>query len=100
MLVAKKRDPVPSESGDTIGCHTNRRDSQARVCDRDGMELPVAQCALPSIHLSPLEHYALLSPIASRTHGDLQVVRPKDRPAEFRKRQKHRPLPFPISREG
>ena len=93
------RDRDPSDFGGMIGCHTDHRDSQPRMCDGGEMELPVAPCAQPSVPLSLLELYAPLSPIANRMLGDSRAIRPKDRPAAFGKQRKHRSLPFPISRE-
>ena len=94
-----KRDRDPSEFGDMIDCHTDHRDSQPRMCDEGGMELPVAPCAPPSVPLSPLELDAPLSPIVSRMLGDSRAIHLKDRPAAFGKQRKHRSQPFPISRE-
>src|SRR6266446_3900345 len=94
-----KRDRDLSEFGDMIGCRTDRQDSQGHVYDRDGMELPLAPCAQPSVPLSPREPYAPLSPIANRMLGDSRASRPKDRPAAFGKQRKHRSLRLPISRE-
>src|SRR6266478_6113862 len=79
--VAMRRDRDPSEFVDRIGCHTDRRDSQPRVCDRDGMELPLEPSAPPNVPLSPRGLYAPLSPIVSRMPGDSLTIRPKDRPA-------------------
>src|SRR5260370_42113237 len=94
-----KRDRDPSEFDDMIGCHTDHRDSQPRMCDGGGMEPPLAPCAQPSVPLSLLELYAPLSPIVSRMLGDSRAIRPKDRSAAFGKQRKHRSLPVPISRE-
>src|SRR6266699_6383163 len=94
-----KRDRDPSEFGDMIGCHTDHRDSQPRMCVGGGMELPVAPCAQPSVPLSLLELYAPLSPIESQKLGDWRAIRLKDRPAAFGKQRKHPSQPLPISRE-
>ena len=98
-FAAMKRDRDPSEFGDMIGCHTDHRDSQPRMCDGGGMKGPVAPCAQPGVPLSLLELYAPLSPIASQRLGDSQAIGLKGRPAAFEKQRKHRPLPLTISRE-
>src|SRR5260370_30667073 len=96
---AMKRDRDASDSGDMIGCHTDRRGSQAHMCDGGGIELPFALCAQPGVPLSLLELHAPQSPIASQRLGDSQAIRPKDRPAAFGKQRKYRSRPLPISRE-
>src|SRR5262249_31678251 len=85
--------------GDIIGCHTDHRDNQPRMCDEGGMELLVAPCAQQGVPLNLLELYAPLSPIASQRLGDSRAIRLKDRPAAFGKQRKHRSKPLPISRE-
>src|SRR6266496_600050 len=64
-FAAMKRDRDPSEFGDMIDCHIDHRDSQPRMCDEGGMELPVAPCAPPSVPLSPRE---LDAPLSLRHH--------------------------------
>ena len=69
-FAAMKQDRDPSEFGDMIGCHIGHRDSQPRMCDGGGMELPVALREQPSVPLSLLELYAPLSPIVNRMLED------------------------------
>src|SRR5207247_10427187 len=93
------REPDPRAFGDMIGGQTDHRDSQPRMWDGGGIELPVALCAQTSGPLSLLELYDPLSPIASQRLGDSRAIRLKDRPAAFGKQRKHRFQPLPISRE-